>query len=757
MQLHGRILASVGCGGRWRVTLIRAGTSRRGWPTYPASMLRASLPLFEGRPALLYPKHDADGNVIGEDHQARGALVGRGVANMVGHYEGVRWVESDEAVEATLVLALDLPEARQLDDRLRALESSGGLQALGLSIDGDGDIGADGAVHSLHAISSIDIVTHPAMGGAFRHRIAASTTGVGSMNLLQRLRARFPRLLEGYSGPAQDWNLARWMQARLRESEEARAELLAGLPESMRESAQTELGRITESVDALALLDECQMLISIVRESLQQAAGSAIAAGAAELPASAPAPAAPPAAPAPVQESATAELERRLQEMRIRESARDLREAARAANLPVASLNRLAEAHAGRELLPEQIAAIVARETQTVDAILRESRGTRARVIEADTSQAAEVLAHLFNPGRCPLPQGYDLRGRHGYSLHRFCESFWGIDLRRGTNMAGRSRLREAVDATNFDQVFADALNRSVVAAYRGDASLSSQAWRQIAKVTSVSDFRAYRRIKMGYYGTLPAVAEGGSYDPLTTPTDSQETVQLAKVGGTEQITWEKMLNDDLGIWQELVRRMGLSAAEGLNDAVFSLLRIATMPTMADTYKLMSATRTPANLGTLPLTGDATGFANLMTTVGLMLANPGGGGKAKGVKPTTLVVPLAKAAAAGTLMSDFGANTSAADFPSRQGLQVLGVSLRNVVVDLYATNQTDWMLLADPNDAPVIEVAFLDGQEDPEVFFDNNQNVSGMFTNDLVKAKIRHVYDAAAIDHVGIQGNDAAS
>lgn len=754
-MLHGRILASRSGGGRWRVTLIRAGTSRNGWPTYPPAMLRDAVQLFEGRPALLYPKHDADGRVIGEDHQRQPQLLGRAVANVVGHYRGARWIESEQEIEAELVLAMDLPEAQELDRRLRALESSGGLEAIGLSIDAEGEITPDGIVRTLGSVASIDVVTHPAMGGAFRHRIAAS--GAFTMNLLQRLRARFPRLLEGYSGPESEYLIARHMARRLSESAEARAEAVASLPEAERADAAPRIDRLIESVDSLALLDEAQMLISIVRENLQQAAGAAIAAGAAELPASAPEPAAAPPAPSPVQESATQQLVRWMRTMRVRESARELRAAARNANLPIASINRIAEAHAGRELTSEQIDGIVAAEGRAVDALLTE-RGGRARVIEADTRQAAQVLAHIFAPGRVALPQGYDLRGRHGYSLHRFVEAFWpGIDLRRGTSMTARRRLREAVDATNFDQVYADALNRALLAQYNGDPSMGDQAWRRIAKVTSVLDFRAHRRIKAGYYGTLPAVAEGDPYVALTTPTDSQETVQLAKVGGLETITWERMLNDDVGIWQEMIRRMGLAAREGLNDAVFSLIRFATQPTMADTKKLMDATRSPANAGTAALTNDATGWANLMAAASAMMGNNGGGGKAKGIKPATLVIPKEKAQIAGGLLSDYAANTSAADFPGRQGLQILGVMLRNVVVDLYTGNATDWMLLADPNDAPVIEVAFLDGHEEPELFFDNNENVSSMFTNDQVRAKIRHVYDAAAIDHVGIYGNDAAS
>lgn len=763
MRFSGRFIESANGGGRWRVRLIEEGTSKRGFPVYPAHALReaANGGLFELRPCLLYPKLSSTGQPVGEDHQSRMAAVGRGAMNQVGHYEATRWVESANGqpgyVAGTLVLALGDPAADELEAKLTRLAESGGLSSLGLSIDADGDLTPSGAVSRIYEISSVDVVTNPGMGGKFSHRIAASTSGARTMDLLKILRERYARLIEGYNGPELEASVVTHVARRLRESEEARECAIELHPSEERDGVRA---RLTEDVaDVLSLLDEAQMLISIVREQMQQAAGAAIAA-ASEAPPSAPAPA-PTPTPSAAEEDAAANLTesettRRLRVLESRESMRAFEHQARRANLPRASIARIRGAHEGQILEPAQITRLVESEAATVDSILRE-RGGRVAVVREGRNRLVETLAHLFAPNRCPLPADSTFE-RHGFSLHRFTESAWGVDLRRlQEGQSTRRRLRESVDQTNFDQVYADALNLAVNATYQGDPQMGDQAWRQIAAIAPASDFRTHKDITLGNYGTLPSVAKRSPYTSLTTPTDRQETWALGKYGGTEDIAWEDMVDDNLGVWQEMVRRLGMAARETLNDAVFSLIRFATMPTMSDTNALCDSGRSPANAGTSVLSNDATGWANLMAAATAMMGHTGGGGKPKGIKPSTLVIPKEKAHIAGGLLSDFGANAGSTDFPGRQGLTILGVVLRNVVIDLYTSNATDWFVMADPADAPVLKVAFLNGREEPELFFDDNANVSTMFTQDIIRAKIRHVWSAWASDWVGIHGNDAAS
>jgi hypothetical protein len=67
----------------------------------------------------------------------------------------------------------------------------------------------------------------------------------------------------------------------------------------------------------------------------------------------------------------------------------------------------------------------------------------------------------------------------------------------------------------------------------------------------------------------------------------------------------------------------------------------------------------------------------------------------------------------------------------------------------YWTDTNDWALFADPNDLQTIELGFLDGQEEPQLFVQDMPNVGSMFSNDKLTYKIRHIYGGNVLDFRG--------
>jgi hypothetical protein len=63
-----------------------------------------------------------------------------------------------------------------------------------------------------------------------------------------------------------------------------------------------------------------------------------------------------------------------------------------------------------------------------------------------------------------------------------------------------------------------------------------------------------------------------------------------------------------------------------------------------------------------------------------------------------------------------------------------------VIIPAYWTDANDWCTLADPMKLPVLEIGFLDGREEPELFVQDMPNVGSLFSNDLITYKIRHIY-----------------
>jgi hypothetical protein len=69
----------------------------------------------------------------------------------------------------------------------------------------------------------------------------------------------------------------------------------------------------------------------------------------------------------------------------------------------------------------------------------------------------------------------------------------------------------------------------------------------------------------------------------------------------------------------------------------------------------------------------------------------------------------------------------------------------------YWTNASNWYLIADKNAIPTIEVGFFRGQQDPEIFVSDQENISGSasFEADKITYKIRHIWGLCALDFRG--------
>ena len=65
-------------------------------------------------------------------------------------------------------------------------------------------------------------------------------------------------------------------------------------------------------------------------------------------------------------------------------------------------------------------------------------------------------------------------------------------------------------------------------------------------------------------------------------------------------------------------------------------------------------------------------------------------------------------------------------------------------------DKNDWAVSADPNDIPTVEIAFLDGEEEPQVFIQDSPTQGSMFANDTITYKIRHIYGGNVLDYRGL-------
>jgi phage major head subunit gpT-like protein len=255
-----------------------------------------------------------------------------------------------------------------------------------------------------------------------------------------------------------------------------------------------------------------------------------------------------------------------------------------------------------------------------------------------------------------------------------------------------------------------------------------------------LADFRTNHRTRMGGYGNLPTVAEGAAYTALTSPADEEATYAPTKRGGTEDITLEMIRNDDVGAIRRVPLALARAAAQTLHEFVFDFLR--TNPTIYDGVALFHATH--GNLST-----GAFSAAEYMVGRGFMrVQTAAGSGKRIGLLPRYLIIPIDLDEAA---YNAFRQDTNI------EPRQVATEQVRPTIITVpYWTDANNWYQMASPMDTPTIEIGFLDGREEPEIFVQDSPDVGSMFTNDKRTYKIRHVYGGAVLEYRGFQGHIVA-
>ena len=76
-----------------------------------------------------------------------------------------------------------------------------------------------------------------------------------------------------------------------------------------------------------------------------------------------------------------------------------------------------------------------------------------------------------------------------------------------------------------------------------------------------------------------------------------------------------------------------------------------------------------------------------------------------------------------------------------------------MIVVPHWTDTNNWFLAASPQDIVGLEVSFLDGKEEPELYVQDQETVGSVFTNDKITFKMRHIYGGAILDYRAFDGS----
>ncbi|MCU7934118.1 MAG: hypothetical protein KZQ99_04465 [Candidatus Thiodiazotropha sp. (ex Dulcina madagascariensis)] len=302
------------------------------------------------------------------------------------------------------------------------------------------------------------------------------------------------------------------------------------------------------------------------------------------------------------------------------------------------------------------------------------------------------------------------------------------VDRVRLREAVGDADFREAINASTFaNDILGDSITRALLRDYRTEDMWSD--WRWLADVVPVGDFRTQERTRMGGYGDLPTVLPDDPYNALTSPTGEKAQYALSKRGGTETINLEAVANDDVGVIARVPQKMSQAAKRTLYKFIFDFLR--TNPVIYDSTALYTVGH--GNLGTAAL--DPTSFAAARLSMSKQVEMDSGEPLGLVLRHFALPSDLIE-----TAFDMFVRNTN--------NDETFVQSRKPMVHEVpYWTDTNDWVATADKSEAPLFELGFYNGQEEPELFVQDQPNQGSLFSNDQIKYKIRHIYSGVIPDY----------
>jgi len=255
--------------------------------------------------------------------------------------------------------------------------------------------------------------------------------------------------------------------------------------------------------------------------------------------------------------------------------------------------------------------------------------------------------------------------------------------------------LAEVLTTAHFSSYFADAISR----AFYADYAYGAGSWKDYTYPDTTPDFRDVARFRMSEPGTLYKRREK-QQAAATYITETEVNYGVEPYSRQFDVSWQAIVNDDLGKIKEIPQRMANAANRWLDAWVSALYDNAT---------------TQAALIALGAVYGGTGrltAANLAIGLNAMMQRVDVNGNQMNINKVWLVIPKILQIQAADILKDLLSYGGA-------GGNVLMEFVSGVRVDPYigfAVPNVPWYLVADPPEVPTITVARLQGWDGPRVF-----------------------------------------
>jgi hypothetical protein len=306
------------------------------------------------------------------------------------------------------------------------------------------------------------------------------------------------------------------------------------------------------------------------------------------------------------------------------------------------------------------------------------------------------------------------------------------------THGAGGIVASEAAYQTRslFANIFYDAANVMLRRSYR-EARTTYNVWARQGE--SANDFKAIHRIMASAFSTPSAIPENGRFTEATMG-DGRESYSLTVWGAIFTLSFEMIVDDQLGAFANLSTKAGASLQRKWNAIVYQILK-DNAALQTDGVALFHANH--ANTTT---TGGAPSVATLNTLTKKMREQTDPKGATLNVSPRYLLVPPALEGTALTLVQ-----STADPASSNAGVKNIWQQRVDVVSDAElgaassGGSDAAYYVAADAREIDTVEYAFLAGYEEPVI------EQMPLFESLGIGLRWFQAFGAKAIDYRGLQ------
>lgn len=306
-----------------------------------------------------------------------------------------------------------------------------------------------------------------------------------------------------------------------------------------------------------------------------------------------------------------------------------------------------------------------------------------------------------------------------------------GIDT---DTMSGSEIARRAIAPQSTSQ-FPETLNALVNVIYlQKYEEEQDDAWREISTSGTLSDFKEYGAIRSWGLDNLKQVNETEEYEQIPLRDAQGEKMRLYKHGGIVSLSWEAIVNDDLGHFTSLISDLGISSGRTLKDKFWSRLLENGQrgPLMADGKALYHVDHN--NL----MGAQASLNETVIDSIRVAMRNTkvDANGKRVAFRPSILVVNPVEFAIA----RRYNNSTVSVDATSKSSLlESLVAGTFDKVIESENIPAGYRYVFDKPSRNPVLRVNYLDGERRPVIERHDE------FRTDSINWKARYVFGISAV------------